>query len=89
MEKTLSKAAHNYGRSYEPKNETPKRTAETAFKHGAQWDRKVFEGKVMEVLYECFYVHPHDCNHICTDDFECRGDFDAFAEAFMRKVRNA
>ena len=46
------------------------------------------EEQLREFLYRTFYVHPHDYNHICTDDFECGGDFDQFVDQFIERLKD-
>ena len=47
-----------------------------------------YENAIKETLYDCFYVHPHDRSHICTDAFDVDGQFDRFVDQFVERVKD-
>lgn len=70
------------------KEQVAEQTAYACAIEMAQWKDEQWERNLREFLYRTFYVHPHDCDHICTDDFECKGEFDRFAEEFINRLKD-
>lgn len=54
----------------------------------AEWKDKQWEERIREFLHRTFYVHPHDCGHICTDDFDTDGELDTFVDEFIERINH-
>lgn len=54
----------------------------------AEFKDKQWEEKLINLLYETFYIHPHDCRLVCTEsfvfDYEC--GMDSFVESFIKRL---
>lgn len=61
---------------------------EDALKEMAEWKDKQFENKLRELLYKNFYIHPHDEGLICSENFDCKGDFDIFVDDFIKELNS-
>lgn len=53
----------------------------------AGWKDKQYEDKIRELLNKSFYLHPHNSNMICSDDFECNDSFEDFVEEFIKRIK--
>lgn len=53
----------------------------------ARWKDNQYENKIRELLNNSFYLHPHNSNMICSDDFEGNDSFEDFVEEFIKRIK--